>query len=80
MITEMVYTPLFPSLVILLIFLMSDCREIWGEISRLDSVNDDEQDADLLIVKVLLGLAMNQFCLKLSLPTPAQSMFWKVPS
>lgn len=63
-----------------LTFLMSDCREIQEEISRLDKANDDKQDADPVTSQASVRDGDEANLFKSTTAQISQGVFWKILS
>lgn len=63
-----------------LTFLMSDCREIQEEISRLDKANDDKQDADPVTSQASVRDGDEANLFKSTTAQISQGVFWKMLS
>ena len=59
---------------------MSDCREIQGEISRLDKANDDKQDADPVTSQASARDGDEANLFKSTTAQISQGVFWKILS
>jgi hypothetical protein len=59
---------------------MSDCREIQGEISRLDKANDDKQDADPVTSQASARDGDEANLFKSTTAQISQGVFWKMLS